>query len=139
MTITHRSANCKKHRRIYTRIFRFGLVVMVMLSIYYSIVAGNATRSLEIRQQKPSNLVWFWRRYSETTDDGLQLQQPRRKKILIAQISDLGRYSEMLDVTQRANRVYARKFGFDYVAMRGLAMGGWIQVGSCNCKCSKGV
>lgn len=62
--------------------------------------------------------IWSWHYYSNNSTS------PR---ILIAQSSGHDSHMEMLDITQRVNRAYARKFNYDYVALQGLTLGGYKQ------------
>ena len=65
-------------------------------------------------------LQWYWSIYSNRTTGSSS------KKVLIAQQSgNVEYYRTMLDITQRANRGYARHCHFDYVALTGLALGGY--------------
>jgi len=60
---------------------------------------------------------WFWE-VNPARDE--THKTTRKKKLLIAQTADRGIYRTMLDVSQKANRAYARRHGYDYAVMVGL-------------------
>jgi len=69
------------------------------------------------------NVVWKWYRYSNaaTTKTTTKNKSPERK-LLIAQFSGFGPYSQMLEQVEPINRAYARKWGHDYVTLQGSAL-----------------
>ena len=99
---------------------------------------------------EPSPVVWSWHYYSSLSlsEQTLQQQQQqadnttntasndntttnnnnknkRRRNMLLAQATGVDKgYVRMLDITSVVNRAYARKFGYDYVSMMGMVLGG---------------
>ena len=78
----------------------------------------DSTETTATTTDKDENaLEWHWRIYNTNHN---------QKRVLIAQQSgNVAYYRNLLDLTQRVNRAFARKNHYDYVALTGLALGGY--------------
>lgn len=100
---------------------------------------GNVTQTGMTKYELPlnPNVVWNWYRYSnrsthdddnevENDDGGSDSKQhpsrvPRRR-ILVAQYSGFGSYSQILQSVSPINLAYCMKWGHDYVTLEGTAL-----------------
>mmetsp|Transcript_51263 Transcript_51263/g.109125 ORF Transcript_51263/g.109125 Transcript_51263/m.109125 type:complete len:324 (-) Transcript_51263:126-1097(-) len=91
------------------------------------LVIGSALRNLRIfHATRPSSgqLVWSWLYYSDL--DRRVRGDGAAKKMLVAQSSGLGdSYATYIEATGVVNRAYAKRHGYDYVILQGLALGGY--------------
>lgn len=102
---------------------RIGSIRLITLALLLIVVIIATDRQLSLllllskeedQTEDDNSLDWYWTSYGNSN------------KILIAQqAGNVEYYRNMLDITQRANRAYARKWQCDYVALTGLALGGY--------------
>jgi hypothetical protein len=73
------------------------------------------------------NVVWKWYRYSSSSGPGNETTEAARhstprRRLLIAQYSGFGSYSQILREVTPVNVAYARKWGHDLVTLEGTAL-----------------
>jgi hypothetical protein len=88
----------------------------------------TATGRTLLKQAPSPRVFWEWQRYSRNTatnnnnnNNNSSTSRPLRK-LLIAQYSGFGKYSELLDAVAPVNKAYARKWGHDVVILQGTSL-----------------
>ena len=89
-----------------------GVLLCNMIIIYYYMKMKQYTVATE-----PNNIEWHWHHYSERISTNTT-----SRNVLIAQYTGLDTaYMEFTNITQKANRAYAKRWKYDYLLMMGTA------------------
>ena len=77
----------------------------------------NNTLKLQSPKQEDDSIEWSWHYFNNNSTPG-------RRKLLIAQYVGGGKdYKEMMELSARASRAYARKWNCDYLQLKGIPIG----------------
>jgi hypothetical protein len=77
--------------------------------------------TLSFLQGEADTVSWEWHRYKPIAANELSNQQSNKGGLLIVQYSGSS-YNELLESTSVVNRAYAKRYGYNYVILRGVAL-----------------
>jgi len=81
-----------------------------------AILLGNIILIIYYYKKQYNTIEWNWHHYLKSTNN------TTTRKVLIAQYTGLdAAYLEFTNITQRANKAYAKKWNYDYLLMKGTA------------------
>ena len=106
----HNSYSRKRGRKPQSTFFVIAILIgNITLVIYYYKKQHTITT-------QPNIIEWNWHHYLTSTNATVN------RKVLIAQYTGLdAAYLEFTNITQRANKAYAKKWNHDYLLMKGTA------------------
>ena len=68
---------------------------------------------IENSVQQQQKLEWFWDRNHYVPEYGFDPQRQEQRTLLVVQDAAYGAEQQVIEVTQRVNRAYAKRWGYD--------------------------